>query len=215
MTFQKKVLPFRRKFVLLQTLFGREFSSAGSERLPYKQEVIGSSPITPTIIGEQHCFPIFILPFRQKSVSLQSMKTKSFKSILLVTCLLTAFTSCRHETLPEGIMDTATMAQFLTEAHLIESYDYVVVATNRDSLGWQTAAAYDSLFNKYNITQAQYDSSIAYYMSHPATFEAIYTRVVDKVKAYADSTEALVSQTDSIQPADGTGSKIHKAFNRI
>ena len=140
------------------------------------------------------------------------MKTNSFKTILLVTCLLTAFSSCRHETLPEGIMDTATMVQFLTEAHLIDSYDYIVVATNRDSLGWQTSAAYDSLYRKYNITKDQYDSSIAYYLRQPATFEAIYTRVVAQIKDYADSTKALISQADSTLSVDETSRKIHKTF---
>ena len=42
---------FSKKLVLLQTN-SREFSSAGSEHLPYKQGVIGSNPITPTLLTE-------------------------------------------------------------------------------------------------------------------------------------------------------------------
>ena len=37
-------------FVLLHPLW--EYSSAGSERLPYKQEVTGSIPVTPTKGGQ-------------------------------------------------------------------------------------------------------------------------------------------------------------------
>ena len=49
---------------------------------------------------------------------------------------LAAFTGCRNKTIPENVIDTATFASFLTEAHLINSYDYVVVAASRDSLGY-------------------------------------------------------------------------------
>ena len=53
----KYFLPCRKKFVSLQTISRgrkavtdsiREYSSVGSEHLPYKQRVIGSNPITPT-----------------------------------------------------------------------------------------------------------------------------------------------------------------------
>ncbi|MBR4175874.1 MAG: DUF4296 domain-containing protein [Bacteroidales bacterium] len=80
------------------------------------------------------------------------------------------------------MIDTATFASFLTEAHLINSYDYVVVAASRDSLGYQTGAAYDSLLAKYNITQADYDTTLAYYMNHPKTLEEIYRRVTENLR---------------------------------
>ena len=35
-------------FALNSTFEAREFSSAGSEHLPYKQRVTGSNPVTPT-----------------------------------------------------------------------------------------------------------------------------------------------------------------------
>ena len=86
------------------------------------------------------------------------MKRNIILAIVLLLCTLTAFTGCRNKTIPENVIDTATFASFLTEAHLINSYDYVVVAASRDSLGYQTGAAYDSLLAKYNITQADYDT---------------------------------------------------------
>ena len=39
----------RDKIEILDTTMSRAFSSAGSERLPYKQRVGGSNPSTPTI----------------------------------------------------------------------------------------------------------------------------------------------------------------------
>ncbi len=110
------------------------------------------------------------------------MKRNIILDIALLLCTLAAFTGCRNRTIPENVIDTATFASFLTEAHLINSYDYVVVAASRDSLGYQTGAAYDSLLAKYNITQADYDTTLAYYMNHPKTLEEIYRRVTENLR---------------------------------
>ena len=64
------------------------------------------------------------------------MKRNIILDIALLLCTLAAFTGCRNKTIPENVIDTATFASFLTEAHLINSYDYVVVAASRDSLGY-------------------------------------------------------------------------------
>ena len=110
------------------------------------------------------------------------MKNRNIITISLFICLLAVSTGCKRESVPDNIMDTATFARFLAEAHLIESYDYSVVATNKDSLGYQSAAAYKTLLAKYNITQADYDSTLAYYMHHPKILEEIYTRTVEQLK---------------------------------
>ena len=50
----------RRKFLLSQAI-SREFSSAGSEHLPYKQRVGGSNPSTPTKGKGHQCGVLFLL----------------------------------------------------------------------------------------------------------------------------------------------------------
>ena len=80
------------------------------------------------------------------------------------------------------------MVRFLTEAHLIESYDYVVVQQHRDSLASQSTAAMDSLFAKYGITEADYDSSLNYYLKNPQMLEVIYERVVQNLKNNIENT---------------------------
>ena len=49
------------------------------------------------------------------------MKETKNTYIFLLFCLLLTFTSCREASLPEGVIDTATFTQFLTEAVLVES----------------------------------------------------------------------------------------------
>ena len=115
------------------------------------------------------------------------MKNNTIKHTLLTFCLLLALSGCRNEVVPEGVVDTATLAQFLTEAHIIDSYDYIVVAENRDSMQPDVNAAYDSLYAKYGITQADYDTTIDYYLRHPKMLEDVYARVVINLKRYTDT----------------------------
>ena len=86
------------------------------------------------------------------------MKNNITKHTLLTVCLLLAFSGCRDKAVPDGVVDTATLARFLTEAHIIDSYDYTVASKNRDSLQHDVNAAYDSLYSKYGITKADYDT---------------------------------------------------------
>lgn len=125
------------------------------------------------------------------------MKNRKIATILLFVCILTVFAGCKRERVPDNIMDTATFARFLAEGHLIESYDYTVVASNKDSLGYQSASAYKLLLDKYNVTQADYDSTLAYYLRHPKILEEIYARTVEQLKSAYDSLPKNETDTDS------------------
>lgn len=110
------------------------------------------------------------------------MKKHSHIIITLSVCLLAAVSGCGRKDMPKGVMDSVTMVGFLTEAYQIEGYNSVVIGSNPDSLGYRLNAAYDSLFKKYGITPADYDSSVAYYVRRPNEFEAIYKQVVQNLK---------------------------------
>ena len=110
------------------------------------------------------------------------MKKKGIHLIIIIFSTLLLSTSCKHTELPEGVIDTATLADFLTEMHLIDGYNNTVVRENRDSLTFQVEAAYDSLFRKYNITTEQYDSTMAYYARNPEDLDAVYRRVIIRLK---------------------------------
>ena len=100
-------------------------------------------------------------------------------------CLMALFSSCHNEQIPENVIDSATMADFLVEAHLIDSYDYVLVSRGRETTDTVVSAAYDSLFLKYDISLADYDTSIAYYTRHPQMLEDIYSRVASRLREQA------------------------------
>lgn len=113
----------------------------------------------------------------------------------LLPLLFILLCGCSSDPKPDGIIDTATMTAFLTEAHLIESYDFIAVQPHRDSLAPRTAAATDSLLNKYGITAADYDSSLSYYLLHPKILEDIYSRVVNNLRDIANAAPELPQVT--------------------
>ena len=146
------------------------------------------------------------------------MKKPKHIVILLLVSLLPSVTGCHREVIPEGVIDTATMAAFLTEAHLIDSYDYIVTARDRDSLQGHTDGAYGSLFAKYGITAADYDSSMSYYVRHPKTFEEIYHRVYNNLTAMRDSivfsTDGTASDTSGLKKENPSHQTIPRLIPR-
>lgn len=108
------------------------------------------------------------------------------KRMLIILTILTvglALSACHRNDTPEGVMDTATMADFMTDALLLDGYGRLVVSQHPDSLSYQLDEAYNALYTQYHITPAIYDSSMAYYVRHPQLYEAVMERV--KMRLYA------------------------------
>ena len=106
------------------------------------------------------------------------------RHIALFLSLAAACVACRNDALPDNVVDTATLAQFLTEAHLVDSY--YNTSDNRDTARPLVDAAYDSLYAKYGIGKEQYDSTIAYYLHTPQVLEEVYSRVLRNLNDYTD-----------------------------
>lgn len=71
------------------------------------------------------------------------------------------------------------MTQMLIDVHLIEgSRSGLRVLGDSVSVD----VYYKSLFDKYDVTQAQYDSSFRYYSHYPAQMMDIYDVVIDSLK---------------------------------
>ena len=108
---------------------------------------------------------------------------------LALTALFVSVACSHHEHLPDGIMDSATMTDFLTDAYLVEGYYNTVSFSDRDSLTLQLKNVYNSLYDKYHITPELYDSSLNYYTHNPKLFEDIYRRVRDNIQEMKNGNE--------------------------
>lgn len=100
------------------------------------------------------------------------MKQAAFLVLSLIFLL-----SCSNHQPPVGVIDKDRMIRILTDIQLAEG------ALNRRLYRGENAfdltkQYYDSLFATYGITQADFDSSLAYYGRNPALMEKIFDGVI-------------------------------------
>ena len=141
-----------------------------------------------------------------------------FTWLLLAMLVSFSLCGCKHEQVPEGIMDTATLADFIVEAQLIDSYRNIMSAYNRDSIDSIADAAFASLYAKFNITPAVYDSTISYYMCQKGVLEEVYNRVIADLQNQSsmlpDAAPTQFSVPDSVEPSQRIVNKMMSFHNQ-
>lgn len=111
--------------------------------------------------------------------------------IALTFCTLPVACGKKAPEIPASVMDTASFAGFLTEAHLVESCHYVLVMRTHDSSAFDLPEAYGALYEKYHISAEVYDSTLAWYVEHPELLETVYERVAQRLKVLSDEGDKL------------------------
>lgn len=101
-------------------------------------------------------------------------KIRHITALFLV--LLTLFTGCKSKKhvmeKPDNLINRITLVNILAESYMIESYLQMVPY---DSIGKDELARqyYKDLFTKYKISNEQFESSIAYYVSEEKSAEKL------------------------------------------
>lgn len=97
--------------------------------------------------------------------------------ILIPLCLLlTLFSSCKSKKhvmeKPDNLINRITLVNILAESYIIES---TLQFTPTDSIPKDELARryYKDLFDRYHITNKQFESSIAYYVSEEKSAEKL------------------------------------------
>lgn len=105
------------------------------------------------------------------------MKTRSF---LVLLCLVMACNTNNGNHLPRE-----TMQKILYDIHLAETYSVTMKqdSTNRnaernlDSL----AHFYNTIFKHYNITAAEFNTSLNWYKQNPSELDSIYVAMIPEM----------------------------------
>lgn len=122
---------------------------------------------------------------------------KYFFCVPLVFCFLfscSSTTKSNDEVLPAGLMDTATFVLVLADMHLVDAGSkFQMFPDNRKNA--QKYSQYLGVLKNYNVTKAQWDTTMNYYSSRPDKFDHLYNDVLEvlsdkqaKMKEFADST---------------------------
>lgn len=121
--------------------------------------------------------------------------------ILVLFALLILFTGCKSKKQvmekPDNLINRITLVNILAESYMIESYLQMVPY---DSIGKDELARqyYKDLFTRYKITNEQFESSIAYYVSEEKSAE----------KLLNDASALIVSKKSDMIVNDSTGTSL-------
>jgi len=104
-------------------------------------------------------------------------QNKTFVKFLFLLGVAMIFTACDGR--PSGVLSQRKMTEVLTEMHKADaSMAEKGVLYGKYS---QKAPYYRYIFKKYDITQAQFDSSLVWYTKNPQRFENIYDNVLNQL----------------------------------
>lgn len=92
------------------------------------------------------------------------------------------YVSCSR--VPSGILSEKDMQKVMTDIYLAEA----MIGINNETYKSDTMkqALYESVFRKYNITQAEYDSSIVWYGRNMDIYMGVFNRMIDDLDKRAD-----------------------------
>jgi hypothetical protein len=80
---------------------------------------------------------------------------------------------------PSDIVVPDSMVQIVTDVHILQAT--LQLGYMQQDSGVTTQKAFESIWKKHHITQADYDHSMKYYTYHPAMLDSIYERVLNNL----------------------------------
>lgn len=115
---------------------------------------------------------------------------RRLKVDILITIVLAIALSVSCTVRPRGVLSERKMRELLVDLHRADGALQVsgVLYSSDEAL----AAYYQSVLEKYGVTQAQFDSSLAWYTDNPNLFDKMYPNVIAELeKQHQESLEAL------------------------
>lgn len=106
--------------------------------------------------------------------------------------ILFAITSCKPS-VPDRYIQPDVMEDLLYDYHLAQS----IASLNRsDSSSYYKNSYYYSVLNSYNVTEAEFDSSMVYYYTHAKLLHEIYRNITERMNSVAMAHGASSGEID-------------------
>ena len=105
--------------------------------------------------------------------------------LYIIVSTLFILTSCR----PPGILHSWEMRAVLVDLHKADAtMQYAGLVRGNEEI---RTIYYAQVLERHGVTQAEFDSSLVWYTSHPQIFDKIYPRVISELQAQQDTFLAL------------------------
>lgn len=120
--------------------------------------------------------------WNQKKQKMTRFLNKFSVQTILFVGIIVLMISCDNR--PKGVLSQNEMTNILVEMHKLEgtfSEKSDSIVTSNDKIPY-----YNSILSKFNITQAEFDSSIVWYSKNPKKYEKIYSNVITRLTELND-----------------------------
>lgn len=110
-------------------------------------------------------------------------RSRSIFLLFTVYCLL-FLSSCGQEeksvVVPVDVLPKEKMAQVLTDIHLAEAETNLkILPDSASTILMAIGIRLQKIFEKHEITKAQYEKSLSFYIDHPELLNQIYEKVLN------------------------------------
>jgi hypothetical protein len=104
------------------------------------------------------------------------------RAVKIFAALLVLLGCTGQEPPPEGILSEAQMVEVLVDIHLAEGIKQTG-ETTLDRTHLEIADMYQSVFDHYGITEAQFRESFDWYSRREVLFDKIYGKVIERLNS--------------------------------
>lgn len=141
-----------------------------------------------------------MIPWKQKPKKMLKFRNK-LHFILFLIAISILFSACNNR--PSDVIAESKMTNILTEMHKLDG------SFSEKGLQYghypEKKKYYQFILEKYDITEAEFDSSVVWYSKNPKKFEKIYTNVLLAIDEFEATVKTGVFHPeDSIQKANST-----------
>ena len=124
---------------------------------------------------------------------IQNIQVRSGYCLLLLMAILAM--SCGHRRYGE-IIPSKKLVNVLVDIHLADGIAVENMSPVNKRALLDSASLYESVFNKYGVTRAIFDSTMSFYSKHPDDFQKVYNKVTAKLKRMEDELNARQEEED-------------------
>lgn len=124
---------------------------------------------------------------------IQNIQVRSGYCLLLLMAILAM--SCGHRRYGE-IIPSKKLVNVLVDIHLADGIAVENMSPVNKRALLDSASLYESVFNKYGVTRAIFDSTMSFYSKHPDDFQKVYNKVTANLKRMEDELNVKQNEED-------------------
>lgn len=124
-------------------------------------------------------------------------------TLLVATMLAVTVAACGGEERPDYVLSESRMADVLVDYHLAKA-----IGESGGIESEETPYYVLSAFQKNHITEAQFDSTLAWYSARPQQMDEIYSRVCERLQRERDGVHRLLMARDNSSGGTVRGDRV-------